>query len=344
MVEMDLPHGGRVRGMGVKEGVTLIVGGGYHGKSTLLSAIERGVYDHIRGDGREYVVTRDDAVKVRAEDGRSVVGTDISMFINNLPGRRDTVFFSTENASGSTSQAANLVEAAECGSRTLLIDEDTCATNFMVRDSLMEKVVSRDKEPITPFMERARYLYEKCGISTILVAGSSGSYFHIADTVIQMDEYIPVDITKKAKETAEKYPDTRPEILPDPVISSQKRIPLVNRQLRSDERLRVKSFGTDTISIDRMAVDIRYLEQLVDQEQTATLSLMLLLLEKELFDGKRTVCELADMLIDMVRSKGFSAIVKGSYISQDLAMVRKHEICAMINRYRGLQVKAPAKM
>ena len=321
-VEIDLPHAGSISGMGIPRGITLIVGGGYHGKSTLLKAIERGVYDHIRGDGREFVVTDDKAMKIRAEDGRAVTGVDVSMFINNLPGGRDTVSFTTVNASGSTSQAANLMEAVEIGSDVLLIDEDTCATNFMTIDALMEKVVAREKEPITPFVERARYLFDIKGISTILVAGSSGSFFHIADNVIQMDEYIPVDITLMAKEAAAAAPDFAPARVGAPKDLSKPRIPKVNMALRREDRVKTQSFGTDTISIDRTEIDIRYLEQLVDQEQACALSLMLLKLEKEIFDGKKNVPECVTALMDIFKEKGFSGISPGSYIVQDLAYVR----------------------
>ena len=223
-VEMELPHKGTVKGMGIRKGITLIVGGGYHGKSTLLKALELGVYDHIAGDGREYVITVPDAMKIRAEDGRCVKNDDISMFVNNLPNGKETRSFYTEDASGSTSQAANVIEAMESGTSLLLIDEDTCATNFMVRDELMQRVVHRDKEPITPFIERARYLYEKKGISCIVVAGSSGAYFGISDWIVQMDNYVPMEITDLAKAEAEKYP---PLSVPakDPEDPDYKRMP-----------------------------------------------------------------------------------------------------------------------
>ena len=202
-VTLKLPHKGKLTGMGIKKGITLIVGGGYHGKSTLLKALELGVYDHIAGDGREYVITDASALKLRAEDGRSIQKTDISMFINDLPNGKDTVGFCTEDASGSTSQAANVVEGIEAGTKLLLIDEDTSATNFMIRDELMQRVIHREMEPITPFIERIRELYEEYDISTVIVAGSSGAYFHIADSVIQMDRYMPKDITAFAKKEAE---------------------------------------------------------------------------------------------------------------------------------------------
>lgn len=204
-ITIQLRHRGSITGMGIRKGITLIAGGGYHGKSTLLEALEKGVYDHIAGDGREFVITDDTAWKLRAEDGRKIKDVDISLFINHLPNGRNTRRFSTLDASGSTSQAANIIEAIEAKSQVLLIDEDTSATNFMVRDELMQRVIQKDKEPITPFLERARDLYEKAGISTILVVGSCGSYFYIADQIIQMDNYCPVDITEKTRKLLKEY-------------------------------------------------------------------------------------------------------------------------------------------
>ena len=201
-ISINLPHKGKITGMGIPKGITLIVGGGYHGKSTLLNALELGVYNHIPGDGREYVITDATAVKLRSEDGRFIKDVDISMFINDLPNKKDTRCFSTLDASGSTSQAAGIVESMEAGSHLFLLDEDTSATNFMVRDAFMQQVIQREKEPITPFLERAEDLYKKAGISTILVAGSSGAFFHIADTIIQMDNYVPKDITASVKNYA----------------------------------------------------------------------------------------------------------------------------------------------
>ena len=186
-VNVDLPHQGMVRGMGIPPGVTLIVGGGFHGKSTFLNALEVGVYNHIPGDGREYVITDRDSVKIRAENGRSIQKVNISSFITNLPLMRDTIRFSTENGSGSTSQAASIIEALESGARILLIDEDTSATNFMIRDERMQELVVKEKEPITPFVDKVHKLYRDFAVSTLLVMGGSGDYFDVADTVIMMD-------------------------------------------------------------------------------------------------------------------------------------------------------------
>jgi predicted ABC-class ATPase len=202
-VTLERPNAGPIEGMGIPVGVTLIVGGGYHGKSTLLRAVERGVYNHRPGDGRECVVTDRAAVKVRAEDGRAVSGVDISPFIDNLPQGRDTHAFSTPNASGSTSQAAAIIEAREAGATVLLVDEDTAATNFMIRDRRMQALVPKECEPITPFVDRARQLHADAGMSSVLVLGGSGDYLDIADTVIAMRDYRPVNVTDRARSVAD---------------------------------------------------------------------------------------------------------------------------------------------
>ena len=244
-ISINLPHKGKITGMGIPKGITLIVGGGYHGKSTLLNALELGVYNHIPGDGREYVITDATAVKLRSEDGRFIKDVDISMFINDLPNKKDTRCFSTLDASGSTSQAAGIVESMEAGSHLFLLDEDTSATNFMVRDAFMQQVIQREKEPITPFLERAEDLYKKAGISTILVAGSSGAFFHIADTIIQMDNYVPKDITASVKKLCSQYPLPAVSVTDFQLPHSHR---IMSRPAESSKRLRHNSRGNHSDS------------------------------------------------------------------------------------------------
>ena len=350
---VELPHHGAIRGMAVPEGITLIVGGGYHGKSTLLEALQNGVYNHIGGDGREWVITNDTAVKLRAEDGRSVRNVDISMFINDLPNGRDTTCFSTLDASGSTSQAAGVVESMEAGTQLLLIDEDTSATNFMVRDALMQRVISRDKEPITPFIERMRALYEQAGISTILVAGSSGAFFYEADRVIQMDQYHVVDISEKVKQICGK--DSAGQIALTSFIMPDfdRKCFVTHKQMKNDafrgrggyrantgrhglERTRsmkVKVSGRASMLLDKETVDLRYVEQLADSEQTMALAyLMRYLLENVRED--QTVRQTVTEIEKIYEEKGWRAFCSG-FVPCGLARPRKQEIYAAINRYRG---------
>ena len=345
-VEITLPHRGVIRGMGIRKGITLIVGGGYHGKSTLLKALEFGVYNHIAGDGREYVITDSTAQKLRSEDGRFVKDVDISLFINDLPNKKDTTCFSTEDASGSTSQAAGIVEGIEAGSKVFLLDEDTSATNFMVRDAFMQHVISREKEPITPFLERARDLYEKEGISTILVAGSSGAFFHIADTVIQMDNYIPVDITEKVRELCRNYPlnenmaagfkapqSHRIMSKNMPLNGSKKAYYGHSKAQDKPERLKVKVHGRDGFSIGKQEVDLRYVEQLIDSEQTGALGALLKYAVEKLIDGKRTLPEIVELLCSKLEKEGLSFLSEG-YTSCGYAVPRRQEVYACFNRYR----------
>ncbi len=332
-VTLQLPHRGAVSGMGIRRGITLFVGGGYHGKSTVLQAIQDGVYNHIKGDGRELVITDDSAVKLRAEDGRSIEDVDISPFINHLPNGKDTVHFCTEDASGSTSQAAGLMEAVESGSSLLLMDEDTSATNFMIRDRLMQQVVSPGEEPITPFIERVNSLYQNLGISSILVAGSSGSYFHVADTVIQMKEYVPVDITDMAKKAAAEFAvfETDRQDFPD---WRRERILKPDMQLRREERLKIKTFGRDEVAIAKNTVVLRGLEQLKDEEQTRALGYALKELQERYFDGKCTLAYAIDKLEAELDKNGLESLFGRGEISASLAMPRRQEIFGCVNRYR----------
>lgn len=336
-VTMKLPHKGEISGMGIRRGITLIVGGGYHGKSTLLKALELGVYNHIQGDGREYVITKDDAMKIRAEDGRSIKKTDISMFINDLPNGKDTRGFYTEDASGSTSQAANVIESMEAGASVMLIDEDTSATNFMIRDELMQRVIHRDMEPITPFIDRILELYQEYGISTVIVAGSSGAYFHIADTIIQMDRYEPKEITKLAKETAKDFPAMSGMENPaeKPVFV---RCPRQGRGFKPNDRIKMKTMGKEMVQINRETIDLRYVEQLADTEQVSALGYCVRYAEKHLFQGKDTIQNVVDKLEEKICREGLSSLCESTASVANLALPRRQEIFACLNRYRGLNL------
>ena len=338
----QLRHRGSITGMGIRKGITLIAGGGYHGKSTLLEALEKGVYDHIAGDGREFVITDDTAWKLRAEDGRKIKDVDISLFINHLPNGRNTRRFSTLDASGSTSQAANIIEAIEAKSQVLLIDEDTSATNFMVRDELMQRVIQKDKEPITPFLERARDLYEKAGISTILVVGSCGSYFYIADQIIQMDNYCPVDITEKTRKLLKEYkkPDCKAEgfALPSEKRSISFGSSVVRRKNYRgtgmvEEHEKLKVMGRESLMLGKEQLDLRYLEQIADREQTQTLG-YLLKYAKEQYSGKTTdLTALMESLIRKLEKEGIGSVSGQKEIPAGMAMPRRQEIYACFNRF-----------
>lgn len=337
-VVFELPNGEKLSGMGIKRGITLIVGGGYHGKSTLLEALERGVYDHIAQDGREYVITDATAVKLRAEDGRCITGTDISMFIKNLPNKVNTECFYTEDASGSTSQAANVIEAVEAGSEVLLIDEDTSATNFMIRDELMQLVVTKDREPITPYIDRIRELYHRFGISTILVVGSSGAYFKKADAIIQMDEYRAYDITDAAKEQAQAYEGEGKTQMQSADVSLPDfhRCMLPNKSFY-DDRTKIRVNGSESVSVNKNTIDMRAVEQLIDAEQLRALGYICKHMNETVFNGKTTLQSAVEKVETALEKNGFVSVC-GKMVPCDLAMPRKQEIFACIDRCRNMKM------
>jgi predicted ABC-class ATPase len=337
--EMVVPNRGKIKGMGIPNGVTLIVGGGFHGKTTLLNAIERGIYPHIPGDGREYVATLPSAVKIRAEDGRSIEKVDISPFINHLPQGKDTVRFSTENASGSTSQAANIIEALEMGSKLLLIDEDTSATNFMVRDERMQELVTKDKEPITPFVDKVKKLYNDLGISTILVMGGSGDYFEVADTVIMMDNYQPRWVTQRAKEIALKHMSRRMDEGGASFDKITPRQPLSQSfdASRGRREVKIDAKGMRTILYGPTTIDLSYLEQLVDPSQTRTIGLMIHYYSEHYLEKAQNLTEGLTKVMEDVHEKGFDILLP--YKVGDLAIPRVYELAGAINRMRTLRIK-----
>jgi predicted ABC-class ATPase len=339
-IEVPIPHAGVIRGMAIPKGVSLIVGGGYHGKSTLLQAIERGVYNHVAGDGREFVLTDQTACKVRAEDGRRVEKVNIAPFINQLPFGQDTRQFTTDDASGSTSQAANIMECLEVGCRLLLIDEDTSATNFMIRDARMQELVVKAKEPITPFIDKVRQLYEELGVSTILVVGGSGDYFDVADRVIMMDEYRPQDVTELAKKIAARIQVTRKPEGGERFGEISARVVLpqgLKTSLR--KKAKVDAKGLRAIQWGDSRIDLSFVEQLVDPSQTRAIAQMMKYLSDYLVDGQATLGELIDRLYGELEEKGLDMVSPfyGKHPG-DLALPRKFELAAAINRLRTLQV------
>ena len=328
---------GEIAGMGIPEGVTLIVGGGFHGKSTLLQALARAVLPHVPGDGRERVTTRPDAVTIRAEEGRPVFEVDVSPFIRELPGGRTTAGFSTQNASGSTSQAASIVEAMEAGSRLLLMDEDTSATNLMIRDARMQALVSRDSEPIVALLDRVRELYEAHGVSTILVMGGSGDYFEAADTVIQLADYRPREVTTLARSVAERLPTRRTADAGGAGFARRVRYPKAGNfdpaGRRGDPRIRATR--RDVLLYGEEEVDLRALDQLFDPSQTRAAGHAVALAFREL--PGLPVGRLLDAIEERLDSGGLDSLTAEGRAGRHpgrLARPRRHEIAAVLNRLR----------
>jgi predicted ABC-class ATPase len=334
-VTLHAPNGGAVTGLGIRRGVTLIAGGGFHGKSTLLRALERGVYDHVPGDGRERVVTDAAAVKVQAEDGRAIAGVDISNFIGAVPGSADTRAFMTTNASGSTSQAAAIVEALEAGAAALLLDEDTSATNFMIRDARMQSLVADADEPITPLIDRARDLADRCGVSLVMVVGGSGDYFDVADTVISMRGYVPHDVTAAAKRIAQDQPTLR-RPLARAWAPLRQRTPLPESidPSRGRRLIEVKVFGATRARFGTQEVDVSGGAQLVEAAQLRAVALSIAHARGNEIDGRTTMSAVLHAIMHDLERRGLDEFQR--HPTGELAAFRIFELAAFLNRLRGL--------
>lgn len=335
-------HGASVKGVAITKGISLIVGGGFHGKSTLLRAIEQGVYNHIPGDGRELVVSNPGCCKIRTEDGRSILGTDILPFIHNLPGNQRCLFFSTNNASGSSSEAASTIEALEAGAKALLFDEDSSASNFLLRDERMRALVTADKEPITPLIQRVRQLWEEQGISVVLVAGGSGDYFSVADRVIMMDNYQPQSVTVKAKLLAGDK--VKPEFACTRIGQKTPRIPKTNSlsPLTSNKKVRIKVFGTRMMQYGDEEVSLIAIEQLVDSAQALAIGHLIGNYHRYIAEHKLDLVEGLGQVYDLLQQgEGFDAITP--YATGTLAMPRLQELIQVVNRMRLLTLENTIK-
>lgn len=332
---VELPHAGRVRGTAIGSGVTVIVGGGYHGKSTLLAAIERGVYPHVPGDGRELVATVPDAVKVRAADGRAVTGVDLSPFISHLPGGRDTTAFTTKNASGSTSQAASIIEAIEAGASALLLDEDTSATNLLIRDARMRALVADEREPITPFVDRVGAL-SASGVSTVMVMGGSGDYLDVADRVVLMDSYALRDATTEAAAVAAAQPRVSTALSQWPTAGARVPLPSPPRDRRGP--VRTRSRGLTQVTLDREDIDVADVSGIVDPGQTEAIAHALRALLEQRFDGESSLAQCLEDLDALLDDEGLDALGSAREHPAFLVRPRAVDVAGAVNRYRSLKL------
>ncbi len=336
-VEINLPHCGKVTGSALRKGITLICGGGFHGKSTLLKALTQGIYHHIADDGREFCLMTDDAVSIKAEEGRSINHVDISSFIDRLPSKKNTHSFSTSNASGSTSQAANICEAIAMGASCLLFDEDTSATNFLIRDRRMQEFIERDFEPITPFVDRVEEIYEKTGVSCIFVMGGLGDYLEKADQVIVMREYKPLLETKRAQEVAGLFPTKRKSEAGELVLSENIRTPSSQslRLRKGRKEYFTKAVSQRDIILGEETVDVGSLDQIISIDQLKTIADWIAFIKKNKQD--KSIRETVNDLEEKLSTSLLSNLV--DECRYDRVWVRPFELIAVLNRVRHLTFK-----
>lgn len=343
-VTLDLPHAGKVSGVGIPVGVTLIVGGGFHGKSTLLHAIQEGVYDHVPGDGRELVVTDPTAMRIAAEQGRYATGLDLRTFFRPLPDGSDLSAYSTDSAPACISQAANLLEALEMGSKVLLVDEDECAIDFMTRDARMQALVGSRREPIIPLVDRVRLLRELLGVSTVIAVSGLGDYLAVADTVIMMDKFAVRAVTKQAAEVVEAHPSARQAEKPVKRLTLRDRAPqpsTVNAH-RGRKAAKVGARGMSTINFGRHEIDVSRITGIVDPSQVRAIGDALeYAVRNGILDGRRSLREVAEAVARAIVEEGLDRISPhfGRHPG-DYAEFRPMEFAAALCRLRTVSVDA----
>lgn len=337
---LQATHRGPVTGLGIPRGVTVILGGNFSGKSTLLRAVAAGVYNHVPGDGREYCVTVGDAVKVLTDAGRRIEGVDLTPFIASLPTGEDLTRYRTNSAPETLSQAAGVMEALEAGSSLLLLDEDSTALPLLLRDQLVPRLIATGGDPVSPLVDVVRALYEEHGVSTVLATSVSGEYIDVADTVIVMDNFRPRVVTATAKAAVANL---------GPRAASRKglfgriprRVPLPDSLsgLRG-RKLRPELQGTRTIALGREILQLERIEQLVEATQAKTAGdAVVFAAEQGYFDGTRTLHEIVALIDEEVARRGLEVLSPYPGHPGDYALPRRHEIAAAFNRLRTLRVK-----
>ncbi len=347
-VTITLPHRGPVRGLGVRRGVTVIAGAAFSGKSSLLAAIASGVHPHVPGDGRELVAAAPDAAMIRAEAGRRIEHVDVSAFIHRLPHRPDVRALSVERATGMLSMAAAVAEALEIGTHLLLFDEDDGAIMFLARDAAMRTLVPETSESITPLVDRVRALWETHGISSVIATGGLGEYLDVADTVIVMEGFQPLAATERARSLAAGPRESRS--LEGGQVGGLERpafdLPLSRCPLSRGfsgmrgRGLRAELRGREVLALGRETVDLKPLIHLADDGQArAAGDAILYAVEKAYTDGNTTIAGLLDRVFADIDASGLGVLVPPQGRPGDYAMPRRHEVAAILNRLRSLQVR-----
>ena len=342
--------GREIRGMGIPKGISVITGGAFHGKSTLLQALTRSVYPHIPGDGREGIVIDETALRIGVEDGRSVRGTDLSMFVRDLPGGVSTKNFNTLSASGSTSEAANLLEAMEAGSQTFLIDEDSSAVNFLIRDIRVRKLLGDDREPLIPLTDRIKEL-AAAGFSFILVAGACGDYLDLADNIIVMANYKAECAKFSPAPSTSSWRGEAPTGSTEPAEVTQPRsfvtyMQPLQKSVRPtsavERQVKVKLSGDTLLQIGFLVSDTSRLNTLVDKQQRFGAGFLLLNLlqnaasntdaDSSANTAAQSVAGVAQKICDNIKNVGFRNLPQG--MSREMSLPRPVDIACVAFRLR----------
>ncbi len=338
-VEMEVPNGGTIKGLGIPAGLTLILGDSYSGRIDLMKALAAGIYNHIPGDGRELAVTVPDAVSVAAEPGRSVQKVDVSLFIKEMEAGSQPAEFSTAEAEPSASQAAGVMEALEIGARAFLFDESTSAAAFLTRDTRLSSLMPEAERRIAPLAQRARHMVDDLGVSIVVAgAASVAEFIPVADTILRIDEYAVYDVTQAAK--ALDPAQFQIEEDPNPPDFAQERnrwvVPSSIDSSKGTDDQHIVAESIELLRFGRGLINLQNITQMADKHQTATIGLILYYARLRYMDESRPLREVMDLIDRDLGTEGLEVLSRD--LRGDLARPRRYEIAAALNRLSSLRV------
>lgn len=339
-VEVSTPNAGRVRGLTIPVGVTLIIGDNYSGRSELINALAAGIYNHIPNDGREQVISVPDAVHIVAESGRSIQKVDISPFLLTSRTGESTKEFSSSCATPAESQMAGVTEALHVGAQALFFDESSSDPTFLAMDSRVTRLSDTWGGGMASLSDRARQIADDLRVSVVVGAcACAAEFIPIADTILLIDNYRVVDITKKARELDLAKPTRFPRCdLPTPNDSYRWVIPSSLDPSLGREEAVIQTNGRLQLLFGRHIVDLSAVPQIADVHQTLAIGWLLYHAKLYHLDDSRTVSEILDLLDKDLATDGMDAITRD--LRGDLARPRRFEIAAALNRLNSLRVMA----
>ena len=334
---LDLPKAGAVRGFGVPSGLTVILGDAYSGRVELMRAMSAGIYNHVRGDGREQVITVPDAVYLKAEAGRSVRRVDLSAFLRDA-GDENSPVFSSPNADVFASEAAATVEALEAGARALLFDESDSSPEFLARDPRLAGLTPPAEQRITPLSAIARRMVDQLGVS-VVVAGTVTvtDFIPVADTVLRIANFKVYDVTKEAKKLVTAVPaPSAPINVASMVERSRSIVPSSIDPSAGRSDFLIEADDIHSLRFGREKIDLSSVEQLADVDQTRTIGRILYYAKTRYMEEVRPIREILDAIDHDLSSEGLETLTRT--LQGDLARPRRYEIAAALNRLPSLRI------
>jgi len=333
--EIEVPNAGKVTGLGISAGLTVVLGDAANGRKDFMSALAAGVFNHIPGDGREGVVTVSDAVQIAADRGRNVQEVNITPFLSESE-YGNPASFSTPAADSFISQAASVIEALEVGARVLIVDENSSAPAFLTTDARIAGLLG--STPRTSLAQRARQIVDELGIS-LIVGGENlvAEYIPVADTVLKVEGFQVTDITEQAKALNLAVPPEAPAVNLAPMLARSRWImpSSIDAAVGSKDQV-IEAIDLNAIQYGRSVIELDSVSQIADESQTLTIGLLLYYAKLRYMQEGYPLREMLDMIDRDLSSEGLGTIVRD--LRGDLARPRRYEVAAALNRLPTFRV------